>query len=90
MKKIVALLLASALLTAFTVSQDKATKPEDQKSDKKACCDMAKGGKECAMKKAEMKEKDCRMKDASAKGGDCCKGMKTKAKVSKEKSTKSM
>lgn len=90
MKKIVALLLAVALLAALTVSQDKATKPEDQKSEKKACCDMAKDGKECAMKKAEMKDKDCGMKGASARAGDCCKGMKTKAKASKEKATKSM
>jgi hypothetical protein len=88
MKKIVALVLAVALLVGFAVSQDKATKPEDQKSEKKACCDMARGGKDCSMKQADMKGKDCCMKSASAKAGDCCKGMK--AKASKEKATKSM
>ena len=90
MKKILSALLVVVLAGAFTIAQDKAAKPEEPKTDKKASCDMAKAGKECDMKKANMKEKDCCMKSASAKGGDCCKNGKMKGKTTKEKTSKSM
>ena len=86
MRKILAALLVVAFAGAFTIGQEKATKPEQPKAPK-TCCDMAKEG--CDMKKA----KDCPMKSASAKGGDCCKDGKMKSSkenTSKEKASKPM